>query len=169
MINKNIIEKRIKELKLTKREIIKKLNISEPQLYNWLNNKSEPSISNALNLCEILKLDIYDIIENKKKEDLYIEESKKEEILEIYNNLEEKEKNLLLALAKNIEILYNNDCVQNTEIKQARLAQLAEHLTLNKDMLEAYALLFFCEKSKKQSSILYRSTFNRSQICATCK
>ena len=131
MINKNIIEKRIKELKLTKREIIKKLNISEPQLYNWLNNKSEPSISNALNLCDILKLDIYDIIESKKKEDHYIEESKKEEILEIYNNLEEKEKNLLLALAKNIEILYNNDCVQNTEIKRARLAQLAEHLTLN--------------------------------------
>jgi len=66
-----------------------------------------------------------------------------------------------ISLAILIPFLYNSLCVK---IRYARLAQLAEHLTLNKDILEAYALLFFCEKSKKQSSILYRSTFNRSQI-----
>ena len=154
MLNTDRIKERIKERKTNVETIAKKIGISNPAFYSWLKNESDPKLSNIIKMCEILDLDLNEVVISKKKEDHYIKESKKEEILEIYNNLEEKEKNLLLALAKNIEILYNNDCVQNTEIKRARLAQLAEHLTLNKDLLEAYALLFFCEKSKKQSSIL---------------
>ena len=154
MLNTNRIKERIKERKTNVETIAKKIGISNPAFYSWLKNESDPKLSNIIKMCDILDLDLNEVVISKKKGDPCMKESKEEEILTIYKNLNEKEKNLLLALAKNVEILYNNDCVQNNEIKQARLAQLAEHLTLNKDILEAYALLFFCEKSKKQSSIL---------------
>ncbi|GEM_PF-1935409 len=131
MLNKTRIETRLKEIKMTKKELINKIDVSEAQFYNWLNNKHDASVEKIVKLCDILNLDLNDVIVRKKKENLCLEASKEEEILTIYKNLNEKEKNLLLALAKNVEILYNNDCVQNNKIKQARLAQLAEHLTLN--------------------------------------
>ena len=67
MLNKTRIETRLKEIKMTKKELINKIDVSEAQFYNWLNNKHDASVEKIVKLCDILNLDLNDVIVRKKK------------------------------------------------------------------------------------------------------
>lgn len=55
-------KERLKELRieknLTQKQLSKKLNISEDSIYNWENGRSEPSITDLINLSIILDVTI---------------------------------------------------------------------------------------------------------------
>ena len=58
----NKFKERLKELRieknLTQKQLSKKLNVSEDSIYNWENGRSEPSITDLINLSIILDVTI---------------------------------------------------------------------------------------------------------------
>lgn len=58
----NKFKERLKELRseknLTQKQLSKKLNVSEDCVYNWENGRSEPSITDLINLATILDVTI---------------------------------------------------------------------------------------------------------------
>ena len=111
---KNRIKEMIKKSGYSQKEVAKKLNISEVNLSNWCSGKMIPRLDNAYNLAKLLNCKIDELIEeNPPNEKTESEEDK--EILEIIRSLDKKEKNLIKVLAKEIKILYTNDCCENNK------------------------------------------------------
>ncbi len=124
---KNNIKYMIKKSGLTQKEVSEKMKIRQATISGWSNGEIIPRLDNAYELAKLLNCKIDDLIEEDQEQKKTVSY---EEIEEIYKKLEEPEKKVVLTLAKNFLMLYNTECCNDNE-KQARLAQLAEHLTLN--------------------------------------
>lgn len=61
-MNKELIEIRLIQLNIKKKDLADMLGISYKQLYNIINNINEPSFRLGLKLAEILKVNPYDLI-----------------------------------------------------------------------------------------------------------
>lgn len=109
---KNRIKELIKKSKYTQKEVAEKLNIREASLTGWIKGTSIPRLDNAYKLAQLLECKIDDLIDKEKPPE---KDKDDEEILEIIRSLDKKEKKLIKVLAKEIKILYTNDCCENNK------------------------------------------------------
>lgn len=83
-----------KEVNLTQKQLAEKLNITDRAVSKWENGKSLPDSSIMLDLCDILQININDLLKGEIVMDNYDKELEKR-LLEVIKEKEEKDKCLL--------------------------------------------------------------------------
>lgn len=95
---KNKILAELESRKLSIYELAKQVDLSEPCIRNWFNNKNYiPSLSSLIKVCNYLNIPLY-ILFLTKDEKLYPLSKSEKCMMEQYNKLNEKQKEAIRLL-----------------------------------------------------------------------
>ena len=106
------IKEMIKKSGLTQKEIAEKMKIQQVTLSRWINGEKNPRLDNAYELSKILNCKIDEFIEESPPDN-----EEDEEIRHIISTFDEKQKKLILGIAKEISMIYNTDCCDKQQMR----------------------------------------------------
>lgn len=86
-----------KELKLTQRELAEKLNISDKTISKWETGKGFPEISLMLPLCEILGINVNELLSGERLSASDYHERAEENMMKLIKEKEESKKKIILS------------------------------------------------------------------------
>ena len=148
------IENKRKKLNITQTEACKAMGITIGAYHNAIKNKNDIRLEKIIALCDILKLSLDEAVERSwqpKTKNVSDHEETEVKIIENLPKLTEKQKNIILSLTEELIKCYTNNRSDEEQNRNARLAQLEEHLTLNhndpkkhnyKSLKEPFGVLF---------------------------